>query len=277
MSRWLRYLGAAFNARPLGMPVPPNWLGLAAVGMLGALAHPAFLLIGAGLEVAYLGGLVSSRRFRTAVDATAQAVRPSWDQRRSRLLDRLPAVARGEQEQLEERCAAIARRLETLETAEGQIDDLARLCWLNLRLLTSREDIGEVVRAGERDEPALAEQERHLAERLGSEETDERLRASLEEQRTVIGRRRQAHHDARHRLEVVNAELERIRQQAALVHEQALLAGDAEGVGQSVDMIAASLDEAGRWLHDQQALLGQVDDLLDGQPDGSLFRLREQA
>ena len=29
------YWWAAFNAKPLGMPVPPNWFGIAAFGLLG--------------------------------------------------------------------------------------------------------------------------------------------------------------------------------------------------------------------------------------------------
>ena len=42
------YLAAAFNARPFGMPMPPNWFGVAAFGLLGALVDPGFWLIGAG-------------------------------------------------------------------------------------------------------------------------------------------------------------------------------------------------------------------------------------
>ena len=41
------YLAAAFNARPLGMPIPPNWFGIAAFGLLGALVNPGLWLIGA--------------------------------------------------------------------------------------------------------------------------------------------------------------------------------------------------------------------------------------
>ena len=51
------YLAAAFNARPLGMPVPPNWFGVAAFGLLGALVNPGLWLIGLGLEGLYLWSL----------------------------------------------------------------------------------------------------------------------------------------------------------------------------------------------------------------------------
>ena len=95
-----KYLKAAFIARPFGMPIPPNWLGLAAAVMLGALLHPGFWLIGAGLELAYLKLLTSSRRFRDVVDSaeggidagrwTPRAIRlrPSW----STAAPRLPAI-----------------------------------------------------------------------------------------------------------------------------------------------------------------------------------------
>ena len=65
------YLAAAFNARPLGMPIPPNWFGLAAFGLLGALINPGLWLIGAGVEGLYLWWLSRNERFRNTVDAAA--------------------------------------------------------------------------------------------------------------------------------------------------------------------------------------------------------------
>ena len=46
---FMNYVAAAFNARPLGMFVAPNWVGLAALGLLG-IANPGFWVLGAGLE-----------------------------------------------------------------------------------------------------------------------------------------------------------------------------------------------------------------------------------
>ncbi len=40
MSAKRSYLAAAFNARPFGMPVPPNWFGVAAFALLGAFVNP---------------------------------------------------------------------------------------------------------------------------------------------------------------------------------------------------------------------------------------------
>src|SRR6185436_19158029 len=63
------YLAAAFNARPFGMVIPPNWFGLAAFGLLGALIHPGLWLIGLGLEGLYLWVVSRNERFRAIIDS----------------------------------------------------------------------------------------------------------------------------------------------------------------------------------------------------------------
>ena len=52
------FITAAFNARPFGMFVAPNWIGLGAFGLLG-LMDPGFWVLGAGLELGYLLDLAS--------------------------------------------------------------------------------------------------------------------------------------------------------------------------------------------------------------------------
>ena len=71
----MKYWWAAFNAKPFGMPIPPNWFGLAAIALLGAFLNPGLWLFGAGLELAYLktlsgnATLPQDRRCRTAASA----------------------------------------------------------------------------------------------------------------------------------------------------------------------------------------------------------------
>ena len=60
------YVAAAFNARAFGMPVPINWFGVAAFGLLGAIINPGIWLIGLGLEGLYLWSLSRNERFRNA-------------------------------------------------------------------------------------------------------------------------------------------------------------------------------------------------------------------
>ena len=65
---FIDYITAAFNARPIGMFVAPNWIGLAAFGLLGV-TNPGFWVLGAGLELGYLLTLATNKRFQNTVSA----------------------------------------------------------------------------------------------------------------------------------------------------------------------------------------------------------------
>jgi hypothetical protein len=270
-----RHVWSAFWARPFGMPVPPNLFGLATFAMLGALLDPAFLLIGAGLEVAYLFALSSSARFRAAVDAAGGGGRQAGlrDQRHQALWSRLARADQEAQDALEARCDEI---LETLgpERASAHADALARLAWMHLKLLAARQSLERVVAGGAAEAGSLEAQAQALVRRLAAPELPEELKRTLEQQAEVIKARRDGHAEAARRSERVQAELERIRQQVSLVREQVLLATDEAGVTSSVDSLSASLDEAGRWLSDQQELLGGLDDLTSPPPSTLLGRSR---
>jgi translation initiation factor IF-2 len=121
---------------------------------------------------------------------------------------------------------------------------------------------------------SLEAQERALAKRLEAFELPEALKRTLEQQAEVIKARREGHVEAERRRERVQAELERIRQQVSLVREQVLLSTDDAGVAGSVDALSASLDEASRWLSDQQELLGGLEDLSAPPPTSLLGRPR---
>lgn len=254
------YLAAAFSARPLGMPVPPNWFGLAAFSLLGAFLGPGFWLVGAGLEVGYLAWLSRNRRFRAWVDARAGAAgETARDERRGRLLGVLDPEDRRRQAELEERCAEIADTLRDRAGAEAQREGLARLAWLHLRLLAARRDLRRVARSGAAETRSLDVAEAGLRDRLSRADLDEDLRRTLSQQAEVIEARRRAHAQAGQRLDRVDAEIERIRQQVALVREQALLAADDAQIAGSVDALAASLNEANRWLQQERDLFGGLD------------------
>jgi len=63
------YVSAAFSARPLGMFVAPNWIGLAAAGLLGVV-NPGFWVLGAGLELAVTRGWLELHESGTYVRFT---------------------------------------------------------------------------------------------------------------------------------------------------------------------------------------------------------------
>lgn len=259
MSSKPSYLMAAFNARPFGMPVPPNWFGLAAFAMLGVFLSPGFWVLGAGLEVAYLAALSGSRRFRNVVDASnlelQQAEDPA-DRRYRDLLEKLAVSEQRRHQQIESRAREIIGMLRASPMMSTHADSLEQLVWLHLRLLAARQAIARVVHTAQQEREQLAAQEEQILKRLQSGEIGPELRRSLEQQVAVIDQRQEAHLNADRRFEHVEAELSRIDQQIALIREQALLATDEGSIGSSLDALAASFNEANRWLNNQRDLLG---------------------
>jgi hypothetical protein len=248
------YLAAAFNARPFGMPIPPNWFGLATFGFLGAFINPGLWLIGLGVEGFYLWWLSKNQRFRNTVDAEAGF--PDSTSRYENLLTHLDSAAQSKQYEIEQEAAEIVALLQRSEAHASQIGDVRQMAWLHLKLLAARASFAEVVAVADRERKKLDEQEKRCRERLAAPDTDEELRRSLEQQIEVIQSRHAAHADAERRMELVDAELGRLRQQVSLVREQALLSTDAGGIAHSLDALSASLNEANRWLKDQRELFG---------------------
>ena len=257
------YLAAAFNARPLGMPVPPNWFGIAAFALAAIFLSPGFILLGAGAETLYLYWLANNRRFRATVDAGALQQDPA-DRRYRDLLDQLPAPLQRRQQELESRASEIIAMLDRSPVMAAHADSLEQLVWLHLRLLVARAAIGRVVETAREERKQLEAHEQLIDARLAHTELSGELRRSLEQQKSVIDQRQAAHADALRREEHVDSELQRIAQQIALLREQALLATDEGGIGLSLDALAASFREANRWLDGQRDLLGSLD--LDLQP-----------
>jgi hypothetical protein len=251
------YLAAAFNARPFGMPIPPNWFGLATFGFLGAFINPGLWLIGVGVEGFYLWWLSKNQRFRNTVDAAAGVTgnAPSYEN----LLAHLDAAAQSNQYDIEREATEIVALLERSDAHASQMGDVRQMAWLHLKLLAARASFAEVVAVADRERQKLEEQERRCRERLAASDTDDELRRSLEQQIEVIQSRHAAHADAKRRMELVDAELGRLRQQVSLVREQALLATDASNMAQSLDALSASLNEANRWLKDQRELFGGLE------------------
>jgi hypothetical protein len=263
------YLAAAFNARPLGMPIPPNWFGIAAFGLLGALINPGLWLIGLGVEGLYLWTLSKNQRFRNTVDAVA-GVGDSTS-RYENLLAALDRNAQSQQYDIERESAEIVGLLQKSDGHASQIGDVRQMAWLHLKMLAARASFVEVVANAERERGKLEEQERRCRERLADTDTDEELRRSLEQQIEVIESRRRAHADAERRLELVDAELGRLRQQVSLVREQALLATDENSIAHSLDALSASLNEANRWLKDQREIFAGLDTFNDEPPPADLL------
>jgi hypothetical protein len=266
------YVGAAFNARPFGMPIPPNWFGIAAFALLGALVSPGLWFIGLGLEGLYLWAVSTNQRFRNAVDAgDGTKTRTDWNARYIALATNLDNESREHQARIEQQAAEIVGLLSRSGANEAQMSDVRQMAWLHLKLLAARASFIQVIASVGREHKALDEQEQRIRARLDRGDCDDDLKRSLHQQLEVIQSRRTAHADAERRRELVEAELERLRQQVSLVREQALLATDENSAAQSLNAVSASLNEANRWLKEQRELFAGLDDLTDEAPPADLL------
>jgi hypothetical protein len=267
---FLDYVTAAFNARPMGMFVAPNWVGLAAFGLLG-IANPGFWVLGAGLELGYLLTLATNSRFQRTVDARPLAqVRGEWNARIGQLTTRLSADERERYAALAQRCASIID-LQTHGVSdhshgiEAQADSLGRLSWMFLRLLVARNTIATVLADGE-DDRVLEQRRRSLERQVHAETTPADLRRSVTGQIEILEQRIQQRQEAERKLAYIDAELARIEEQVELIREQAALSTDPEILSQRIDEIAATLGGTGQWIRDQQKVYGAMEDLLTEPP-----------
>lgn len=267
---FLDYITAAFNARPLGMFVAPNWVGLAAFGLLGV-TNPGFWILGAGLELGYLLTLATNKRFQHTVSAKPlNAARHEWNQRIQRVLGRLDAADRRTYDALAERCRSIIdlqmqSATEAPEGLETQADSLGRLSWMFLRLLLARRTIGTVMGGAQND----AELQRKIAALERQQHQDglsEELSRSLGGQLDILRQRLQQRIDGDRKLAFIEAEIDRIEQQVELIREQAAMSSDPELLSRRIDDIAATLGSTGQFIREQQKVYGAMEDLLSEPP-----------
>ena len=153
------------------------------------------------------------------------------------------------------------------------MSDVRQMAWVHLKLLAARASVLQVIASAgrEKPQPRRAGTPRHRPAQSATALGDE-LKRSLEQQLEVIRSRRSGHADAERRRELIEAEIERLRQQVSLVREQALLATDEHSAAASLDALSASLNEANRWLKDQRELFAGLDDLTDEPPPADLLR-----
>ena len=263
-----QYLASAFNARPFGMVVPPNWIGLAAVGMLG-LVNPGFWVLGAGLELGYLLMLSTNSRFQRTVAAQASfGDRSGWDARIAKALASLDADERRRYTQLVDRCRSIID-LQTGTAAQAppgldaQQEGLGRLTWMYLRLLAARHTIEHVLQGADSHQARdLTRELNGLEHRVASGSLSAELRRSLEGQIEILRQRLARRAEADQQLTYIDAELTRIEHQVELIREQAALSTDPELLSQRIDEIAATLGGTSEWIRDQRQVFGAMDDLL---------------
>ena len=267
---FFNYVTAAFNARPIGMFVAPNWVGLATFGLLG-LTNPGFWVLGAGLELGYLLTLATNKRFQQTVsDVPVAASRAEWNQRIQKVLAKLEPEDRRTYDALAARCRSIIDlqlhgASEPPQGIDAQAESLGRLSWMFLRLLLARRTISSVL-GGTHNDADLQRKIAALERQQGQAGLSDELARSLSGQLDILRQRLQQRTDGDRKLAYIEAELERIQQQVELIREQAALSSDPELLSQRIDEITATLGSTGQWIRDQQKIYGAMEDLLTEPP-----------
>ncbi len=266
------YIRKAFNARPIGMFIPPNWIGLGVFGMLGML-DPGVWVIGMGLELGYLWILGTNHRFQRFVAASQQLqARQQWQGKIDALVRQLGSEDQQRYRNLEGRCRGILEQQVHLQTPsqglQAEQEGLGRLLWVYLRLLTTRQAIYRVIRvaAESPDESAALEQRIGTLQARLNEPLSEELKRSLTGQIEILQQRLEKRREAKQKLAFLDAELTRIQEQVELVREQAVLSADPETLSQRIDQVTATLGSTTQWISDQQKIYGAVEDLMSEPP-----------
>jgi len=262
---YVELLREAFN-RSARIPflgrLPVNKMLLAVFGVAG-IANPGFWLLGVGLEVAFLFGLASSARFQKLVQAERLMERQrEWAERLRASVERLQPENRDRYRRLVDSCRLILGMSEALQLDSlGDFRDLRgqnlnQLLAIFLRLLLSREAIVANLKGVDRRrlEAEITRLEQRLAEAAPETALARSLQGTVEIQRRRLENRARAEQS----LAVIDAELERIEQQVALLHEEGAVSGKPELLSDRLDAVASTMSETTRWMEDNAELLGSL-------------------
>jgi hypothetical protein len=276
------YVHAAFNARPTGMFVPPNWIGLGVFGFLGVL-NPGFWIIGLGCEFAYLGWLGTHPRFQKLVSGgRLLEERRQWQAKLYESIRELSPEDQQRYRALEARCQEILEQQSRGTALSAGLDEqgegLGRLVWIYLRLLLTRESIRKIIResSSSPEQPAqMKERIDNLQEQLKQTSVGEDLRKSLTAQLEILQQRQEKKREAGEKVAFLDAELTRIQEQVELLREQAVLTTDPEVVSQRIDQVTTTLGGTNQWIRDQQKIYGAMEDILADPPPLVVQRSKE--
>ena len=255
------------------------FLGGAALAALSP--HPdAFLPIIGGLELAYLTGLSSIPRFRTAIDAKiaakARAGRASTgassssQQSLERILESLPAPALRRFLLLRQRCfemrsiaSGIRGQADTgPDSAESiRTPALDRLLYLFLRLLVSQNGLDRFLRST--SEKDLATKLADVRTRFEAAKTagDERVTNSLQDSVADAELRLENYRKAAKDAEFVAIELDRIETKIQALMEMGVSRQDPDYLSHQVTAAAESMQHTEAAVNELQHLTGLADQI----------------
>lgn len=264
------YLKAAFNVR---VPVkglgglPLNWLYLAGVAGM-SLAAPPIALFGLAGEIILLATLSTSGRFQNAVRARLLArheddVADALDG----LVAQLSSESRRRYEQFAARCGEVLQIAQRLghgsEVELGTYTTyLAQLQQVYSRMLVFSDVLGSYSRDWSKTDPQP--EITRIEQEIAAGALPEQVKASRQATLELLKKRQESRGQLAGRVSLLNAEIERLDQQVALLRDQALLTQDPAALSATMDSAAGVLEEHNRWLQENAGFLQSLNQVSGG-------------
>lgn len=277
------FVRAAFHRRPslrgLG-EAPWNKIALVALAILG-IGNPGFWLLGLSGELLYLYLVATSPRFQTLVRAEKlQAERASAEDRVGGRLTELSEEGQRRFQALRSQCVEVQSITETMQAgASAPLDEarwrgLDELLWLFLRLQVSLETL--IRQLGRSDRRSLETEVATLAQELAAApEAPERLKKSKTSLLELKKKRLENLDRAAEAQQILEAELQRIEQQAELLREEAAISRSPEALSAKIDSVTGSLAETSSWMRQHEDILSELSADAVAEPPRLLERPRQ--
>ncbi|MFZ1984162.1 MAG: hypothetical protein WAU91_07095, partial [Desulfatitalea sp.] len=202
-----------------------------------------------------------SERFQKVVDGTRLlAARAVAEKQQQDVLQGLDRSSRERYQQLSQQCMAVIgnARLSGSAADDLRTHGLSQLLGTFLQLLSSRlRNKGILAQVSEKD---LKDEIAHVGERIAHAPPNTPLQRSLQGTLDIANMRLDNLTRATESLTVVEAELDRIEKQFALLVEEASISSDPTMLTAKLDGVMQSLQDTSRWLQENRELLGTVDE-----------------
>jgi len=258
-------------------------VGGAAAAILSPFPDIALPLVGA-VELAYLAGLTSIPRFRSAIDAKAHAERKqisgtgtaaaaaAGKRSLAQMLTGLNPGAAARFVKLRDRCLDMRHIAKGVsgQTGGGEGDDirtpaLDKLLWIFLRLLHSQQALQTFLAATDEDEikRGLAASKAKLDK--AAARGDERIVTSLTGSIANAEMRLENYRRAESNAEFVEVELERVEGQIKALTEMTVSNQDPDYISSQVSSVAKSMGNMEETIRELNQITGMAEDL-EGPP-----------
>lgn len=244
----LDYLKRAFWAGPVVPGIgrlPVNALATLGFGILG-LGHPAFWLLGAGLEAGYLALVATDTRFQRWVDRQRRAAStPEAATMRQDLVAQLAGEARRRFDEVERKYGRILEMAREARAGDFEVESsrqaLDRLSWIHLKLLVARQHLESLRRStnGADLRRKIADLEKELA---SSAEATSALRGSREATLKILRQRLDNLERCEKTLAQVDSDLDRVEAQVDLALESATARGGGAVVAADLELASQTLE-----------------------------------